>query len=372
MNNLPTENLEVKTDNEVYKCPSCGSNMAFNPDTNTLSCDYCGNHIAIAGQNTATELDFFAASDVDNSWQAESKVVHCANCGANTVVDINDIARVCPFCGSPSVENTDQLVGMKPTAVVPFKVGKEAALSKYITWIRRKAYVPSIIKKELPNPNFHGIYMPAWTYDASTFSTYDGRFGERYTVTVGSGKNRRTVTKIRYYNVRGTISNDFDDILITASSRFDQKQLDHIAPFNTNQSKEYDKRYLAGFSAEHYSVSVKKGWDSAKKKMENTIRNNIIRKYRPDVISYLNVRTHYDKVKYKYVLIPLWKCTFQYANKEYGFIVNGENGKITGKYPISVPKVVLTVAIFIIIIIGALLIFSYLSGNNTDYMYFLK
>ncbi|HHU80075.1 MAG TPA: TFIIB-type zinc ribbon-containing protein [Acholeplasmataceae bacterium] len=367
MNKEQNENLEVKTDNEIFKCPGCGSNMFYDPDHETLSCDYCGSQIAIDGQTNVNELDLFTASDDDNSWEAETKVVHCDNCGANTVVDINDIARVCPFCGSPSVGSSDERAGMKPTSVVPFKVSRDEALNKYTSWIKRKTYVPKTVKNELPNPIFNGIYLPTWTYDANTISSYKGRFGEHYVTTVGSGKNRRTVTRTRYYYVNGTISRTYDDILISGSTRLEQKRLDKISPFNTNVSKEYDKRYLAGFSAEHYTINVRSGWDTAKKRIEEDIRSSIIRKYRPDVVSYLHIKTHYENITYKYVLVPLWLCTYKYNNKEYGFMVNGENGKITGKYPISIPKVLLTIAIFIIIIVVALIIYGLISENNQMY-----
>ena len=76
---------------------------------------------------------------------------------------------------------------------------------------------------------------------------------------------------------------------------------------------------------------------------------------------------HYENITYKYVLVPLWLCTYKYNNKEYGFMVNGENGKITGKYPISIPKVLLTIAIFIIIIVVALIIYGLISENNQMY-----
>jgi DNA-directed RNA polymerase subunit RPC12/RpoP len=355
---------EVKTDNEIFKCPSCGSNMSFDPVSDMLSCSYCGHKIAIDGKTNEKENDFFALSETDNSWAADTKVVHCQNCGATTVVDINDIARVCPFCGSPSVETTSEAAGMKPTTVVPFKVSYDGALQDYRSWIKRRFYVPRAVKKNIPNPNLHGIYLPSWTYDADTFSSYNGQFGEHYTVVVGSGKNRHTEIRTRYYFVNGTISNLFDDVLISSSTRLEQQKLDGIAPFNTNESMEYDRRYLVGFSAEHYTIDVKNGWIIAKRKIDDSIKRSIINKYHPDVVSYLNVKTMYNKITYKYVLIPLWLCTYKYKSKEFGFMVNGESGKITGRYPISAGKVIVTILFFILIIMAALLIYSLSTEGN--------
>ena len=54
--------------------------------------------------------------------------------------------------------------------------------------------------------------------------------------------------------------------------------------------------------------------------------------------------------KYKYVLLPIWIGKYQYNKKDFGFIVNGENGKVAGKYPVSAIKVVFTVLIILILI----------------------
>ena len=40
-----------------------------------------------------------------------------------------------------------------------------------------------------------------WCID--TLSTYKGRLGKKYTVVVGSGKNTRTETRIRYFSISG-------------------------------------------------------------------------------------------------------------------------------------------------------------------------
>jgi Ni,Fe-hydrogenase I cytochrome b subunit len=69
-------------------------------------------------------------------------------------------------------------------------------------------------------------------------------------------------------------------------------------------------------------------------------------------------------------LWPLWLCTYKYNTKEYGFMVNGESGKITGRYPVSVAKVIMTVLIFLLIIVAAVVIYSlYMKDNSNDYYY---
>ena len=84
----------------------------------------------------------------------------------------------------------------------------------------------------------------------------------------------------------------------------------------------------------------------------------ILSKYTYDVIDYLNVNTSFDKITYKYVILPVWICNYSYNNKKYQFMVNGETGKIVGKTPVSPIKVTALVFVIIAVIILAMLYFG--------------
>ena len=75
------------------------------------------------------------------------------------------------------------------------------------------------------------------------------------------------------------------------------------------------------------------------------IRQCILSQYRYDVIGYLNVNTGYSDIRFNYTLLPMWLCGYKYRDKLYRFIVNGRTGKSTGKSPVSVVKVLITVAV---------------------------
>ena len=346
------KNVNLDVDNcktEDYSCPSCGAPLSYLPEKGALHCEYCGLEITLDGKAGKEENDFFEGTKEDNSWGEETKVVHCDNCGANNIVDTNAISITCPFCGSNQVVETNELVGIKPHRVIPFQISESNTKQNYSLWIKKKFFVPSKVKKNIPKLVLRGVYLPIWTFDSNTFSIYDGKLGKHYTRTVGSGKNRRTITEVRYFYVRGSKQVTFDDLIVNAGSKISQSEINAISPFNTNNSYEYDKRYLAGFSSEHYVVRLNMGWDNAKIRMNAIIKREILRGYNHDVVSYLNVNTTFNSIKYKYVLIPIWIGTYKYANKDYRFISNGETGKITGKVPISIAKV--SILIFIIMLI---------------------
>ena len=323
-----------------------------------LCCKYCGFEINVDGKISDEEYDFLNSNEEENTWNLESKVIHCDNCGANTVIDTNEISFCCPFCGSNSVAETNQLSGIKPHRVVPFKISNESSISNYSKWLKKKFFVPKKVKNNIPSLKLRGVYLPVWTFDTNSFSFYKGRLGKHYTTTVGSGKDRRTVTKTRYFYISGTQNVNFDDLIINAGSNISQNEINQISPFNTNDSYLYEKKYLVGFSAEHYTIKLNTGWENSKLIMKSQIERKILSRYSYDVVSYLNVNTTYNNITYKYVLIPIWIGTYKYNNKIYRFLSNGETGKSCGKYPISPLKVTFVIS-FIILLITLFLILLY-------------
>ena len=345
---------EANKNTSDYRCPSCGAPVKYSPEKGVLMCDYCNTEVEVEKILSRVEFDLDEGKLDDSSWSHETKIIHCDNCGANNVYNSNEISMTCPFCGSNQVVETNELAGIKPHRVIPFKQSNLNINENYHNWLKKKFFAPRKIKKEIPNLIINGVYLPIWTFDSDTMSFYSGKLGKRYTRTVGSGKNRRTVTEIRYFHVSGSRAVKFDDLIINAGSKISQEEINQIAPFDTNNSFDYESGFLAGYSSEHYVLRLNKGWDNAKVKMDPVIRREILRRYNYDVVSYLNVNTSYNNVKYKYVLIPIWIGLYKYNNKNFRFIANGETGKVTGKAPVSPVKV--TIVSFLSIILALLLI----------------
>lgn len=348
------EELIEKVETNNYKCPECGAPMGYNPTRDSLSCEYCGKVINLSENNSSFEEDFFNVKEEDLNWQNETQVVKCENCGSENVLSKREISLTCPFCSSKQVVSYDAIAGMKPNRVIPFKVSVDNAKEIYSKIMKRKIFAPKKAKQMLLDIAVRGVYIPSWTYDSQTFSSYHGRLGKHYTTTVGSGNNKRTVTKTRYFRIKGTKFVTFDDILINSGKSMAQNDLNRIQPFDTNNALEFEEAYLAGFSAEHYSKDVKTGFKDAKETMDANIRRAILRDYSYDVVDYLKVTTAHEKVTYKYVLLPVWFGTLEYLQKKYRFVINGESGKLSGKFPVSILKVL--ILIFGIIILSIIML----------------
>ena len=348
------------------KCPQCGGVMDFDPSTGNLKCPYCDYEEAIHVQEEApkkaVELDFFAAEHTANQdWGAETRTVLCKACGAESIYDALQTSAVCPFCGSNQVMEANSQDTMAPGGVVPFQISDEQASVLFRTWIKRKWFCPKLAKNSAKPGRFKGIYLPYWTFDADTYSSYQGEYGIQHTREDSEGE---TYTETDWYRTSGTHNEFINDELVLASRNHDVSVLHKLEPFDTENNKTYKPEYIAGFVAERYSIGLKDAWnnamDSIKAKLSRHISDQIRQENAADIVRNVMVTTDYGNITYKYLLLPIWISNFKYKDKIYQFMVNGQTGKIAGRTPLSIPKIVIT-AVAILVLLA---IFFYIKMQN--------
>lgn len=337
---------------KVVKCANCGADMYFDIASGKLRCPYCDTTEGIDANvfDTERSLENFD----ENSLKHESGTItyQCPNCHAKTVMREYDTSAKCPFCGATNILETEDIPGLAPDAILPFKITKEQASTNSLKWVKKRLYAPIKLKKSFMPENLNSVYSPTFTFDSDTYSSYEGRLGKHYTETVGSGNNKRTVTKTRYFNVRGSYSEFFDDILIEVSPKITQKEFEKVGAFDTKNAVEYTKEYIAGHASERYDTGVNAAYEVAKKKMSDRIRAAVLAQYDYDVVDYMNVYTNYKSSTFKHLLVPLWCSAFKYRDKIYNYFVNGRTGKVGGKTPIAIWKVALTVLVIAGVLVG--------------------
>ena len=350
VNQFESEN--TKKDSIFIKCDGCGSNMSFDPNTQTLKCGHCGKKVDFKKNNNVAEISLEEALKVAPKWNDETTTYCCENCGANFNVSKLEVSVICPYCSTTHIVKREDLAGIKPTAVYPFLIDSHEALDLSKTWAKRRIFAPTKFKKNLVENNLHGIYMPFFTFDSDTVSQYEGRLGERRTRTVKNSKGQtRTETYIVWHHVSGTFAKFFDDVSISAGD-ISQKDLDKLQPFKKETICVYENKFLSGYSAKHYSREIKDCWNDAKQVIDEQLRQDILHYYGYDVIDYLNLSTIHNSVKYKYVLLPVYRLNYRYNNKDYPVLVNGNNGKVTGKSPISPLRVIIATILALILAVG--------------------
>jgi hypothetical protein len=350
---------------DSFLCPSCSGNMSFDPATQTLKCNFCGYKAEI--QKVSQEINEYDLSSFNEQslppLNEMKYTIKCEHCGGITHLEQFQTASKCVFCGSNQVISIKDTPGIKPESLIPFKRSKEETIELINKYLKSKWMAPRNLSKSFITDSLQGIYVPFWHYDADTFSPYTALRGDYYYVTrtVGTGKNKRTVTErhTRWTPVAGNYSNFFNDVEVSASGTKNASTFERVFPFNYKGLVVYDKQYLAGFVAEHYAVTLKQGWSTAQRKMQQAISFAIRRQIGGDTISNLSYKTQYSNTKFKHLLLPFWLCVYQYNNKKYSLTINGQTGKISGTSPVSPYKVlVIILSVILLITIFAIVILS--------------
>lgn len=347
-------------DEHRFPCPNCGSDMRYAPAEGKMICDHCGNEEPIevsdgpwGGGVAMVENDFEAAvrGEVAASEMEETRVSSCPNCGAQVQFDGADHSQECPFCATPVVADTGTHRHIKPKGLVPFQLTEREAHKAMNDWLHGLWFAPGGLKEYArKDSSLDGIYVPFWTYDADTATSYRGQRGTAYYVTVkGPDGKPRQERRIRWSRASGRVSRFFDDILVLASKSLPKRYTDALAPWDLSGLAEYRPEFLSGFRAEGYTVELDEGMQEARAIMDAQIQRDIRRDIGGDAQRIDSMNTHVDNVTFKHILLPVWIAAYKYRGQSYRFVVNAQSGKVQGERPYSWGKIALAV-------IGALVV----------------
>ncbi|MFW6337146.1 MAG: primosomal protein N' (replication factor Y) - superfamily II helicase, partial [Phycisphaeraceae bacterium] len=339
-----------------FSCRKCGATLRWDPGAGAVSCQYCGhtNPIPETG-GEVEELDFHTYIDQlqqEGDELAQMEVVasvHCDGCGADVEPPADTSAFDCPFCGAAISTRGQSKRLIKPRSLLPFQVPADKARELYRDWIKKLWFAPNKLKKYARAPGkLQGIYVPYWTYDTKTTTSYTGRRGEHYYVTrtvrdsKGNTRTRR-VRKTRWYPASGVVFNDFDDILVLAAHSLPTDKVEKLEPWDLGNLAPYDPQYTAGFRVQRYQVDLPEGFENAKQQVQSDIDRDIRRDIGGDVQRIHSKNTRYDDVRFKHILLPVWISSYRFKGKVYRFVVNGRTGEVQGERPWSAWKIALAV-----------------------------
>lgn len=353
-----SEELESKINisSSNAKCKNCGSNLKFDPKTQSLICPNCESEFPFDKKQEEIKHPVEEGKHNDNnkahaSWASDMKVVKCGTCGAEIMLSGLEISKSCPYCGSDYVSEESLLPGLKPDCIVPFMFNENDAGDKFIKGIKKKFFAPRALKKKLPQNKIHGIYVPSFTFDAESETNYKGLLIKKETHTDSKG---RTTTYTRRIPISGVQRCSHVDYVEEDSSKINSKQMTGILPFNFKQSFVYDSNFVRGYSMEHYDESFSNCYERAKKGMTEVIRQAILSKYDYTSVSYLNMDVNFSNELYSYRMLPIYSFEFDWKQKKYMVLMNGQTGKVGGGYPKSGLRIFLVA--FVAIALIALLI----------------
>jgi len=356
--------MTTEVEDHNFPCHTCGSDLRYSPGTALLHCDHCGAEETITNRGvwkkqSIRELNFRKAvkNQLPEQDMEELRTATCVNCGAHVEFEANVHSTECPFCATPLVTDTGTDRQIKPKGVLPFQLAEKEARTRMTDWLGGLWFAPNGLKDYArKGRKMQGIYVPYWTYDADTKSSYTGQRGtiyyetRRVAVNV-NGKRRmqtRRVQRIRWMPTSGRVARFFDDVLVLGSKSLPKKYTDALAPWDLSALEPYRPEYLAGFRAESYTVQLDEGYKEARDYMNRMIVRDVKFDIGGDRQKIGSLDTTVGTLTFKHVLLPVWMAAYKYRGKTYRFVVNGRTGTVQGERPYSAWKIAFTVGLGLI------------------------
>ena len=321
----PKKNGEGKLSAESVKCPTCGSNIVYEPELGSMMCRNCGNIYSPDTMESrgslgiSKEHDYMGDSDVSGDDKKRHEIV-CNSCGATLIADENTMSTMCPFCGSPALITRRMTREFKPDYIIPCKIDKDQAKDIAKKWLDSRQYVPWGFKNKCRLTNMTALYVPFWLLDCVVHSEMGG--------TGKIGGRALEVNAKMAYHVKGV---PFD-----ASVKIANKLMEAIEPYDYKDMVRFESKYLQGFYADKYD------------QVPTDITNRIVRridKFSRDEIGLISHRyqefevrseknlTWMSDASVKYCLLPVWFMTVEFEGSTYQFAINGQTGEASGQVP---------------------------------------
>ena len=357
----------------VFPCPSCGADLVFHIGQQAMKCPYCGYEEAIVlpAEAEVKERDFDEMlrslrehHDKDRHSYEGMKELRCGSCGGTVVFQGSLTSSACPYCASPiQIDRAEQAKDrIAVDGVLPFLVDHDKAARNLAAWVKSRWFAPNEFKKYSELGSFRSVYASYFTFDASANTDYTGERGTTYTVTVGSGDNRHTETRVRWTYVRGRVHNSFDDLPILANTGLDETKVAALEPWPTERARPYSAEYVAGHLARTYDRTAEQCFEPARQRMEGEIDRTVRRDIGGDRQRVHSQNIQWYDMRFKYLLMPIWLLTVIYEGKPFQVCINGVTGEVQGRRPISKIKVAFAVLVALIVIVGVVILYQSRGG----------
>lgn len=329
-----------------YKCPCCGAGLLFRGDSQQLTCEYCDNSFDLetvrafnASESQETSEEFQWDQEPSERWsdaeESRLNVFICPSCGGEIMTEETTAASFCPYCDNPTIMPGRLSGGMKPDAIIPFRMSKEDAKEAFRKLCKGKPLLPGMFTKEQRIEKITGIYVPFWLYDCC--GNFDGNYNATRIHTWADANYNYTRTE--HFLLKRGARADFQGIPMDGSSKMDNTLMESIEPFDYSQLQSFDMAFLSGYLADKYDVPSDQGKQRVKERVENAFDAQL----QSSFLGYSTVvptscQLKIDHSKARYALMPVWILNTRYRGKLYTFAMNGQTGRMTGSFPISPQK----------------------------------
>jgi ribosomal protein S27E len=298
------------------------------------------------GEGTIVERALEDVGSAARGLGVDVRAARCGNCGATVCFSTSSTAERCVYCGSSNVlAQAANRNALRPESLVPLDLSRAQVEERFRKWLKSLWFRPNELRKT-KDFDALGIYAPFWTFDCRVHSDWSADAGHYYYVSVprmvrvGNRTQMQMVQerRIRWVPAWGQRDDAYDDQLVCAS-KLPAGLVAALGGFDTKALVPYRPEYLAGWHAEEYQLDLEQGWTQAQAVVVETQRGRCAGDVPGDTQRNLRVKNAIGGVRWKHVLLPVWSLQYRFRGTTYTVLVNGQNGCVAGKAPISWAKV---------------------------------
>jgi len=322
----------------LQKCSICGAIL----DEEDLFCANCGTE-APGGRSGADGRTLKATNNFT-----------CDGCGASMSYDASAQNLRCPFCGSEKLHAQHDAKVLAPEAICPFGTTRDQAQEALKRFMGGSFLRPGDLVQLSRLTRLTQVYVPYWIFSATAHTHWTADTSQ---VPAGA--------RASWYPISGDHEQHYENILVGASGALTPAETHALCPFDLGQAVSPDQVDLANVVYEPFLVQRKYARPQAIAGFEQ-MELAACRELVPGSARNVHVAVLLEGLIGRPVLLPIWIMAYQYRDRTYRFLVNGQSGRHTGEAPFSYAKLaaVIGISIAALLLLGlAMLICGGLAGR---------
>lgn len=300
-----------------FKCVNCGGNVVYDPKSGHMLCASCH---SVDTEEIVKQEDSYS----------------CPSCGGKLTVNEFTSATKCEYCGSYNIIDEKIVYPYGPDLVLPFRFTKEQATELLRKEFKDRLFCPNDFLSERTLENLEGDYVPFWMYSYNTHAVWDG-IGTKVRTWISGNTEYTETSKFQVYR---EMNIDFNRIPVDASIKMPDRIMDIMEPYEYKDLEKFQPKYMSGFTAETYNQTPDALEDRAREKANKDTEDFL----RSSMVGYDSLTPSRKDLQHRssareFAMMPVWKYVYRYHNTDYEYYINGQTGKVYGKLPKSVGKI---------------------------------
>jgi hypothetical protein len=322
----------------LQKCSNCGAIL----DEEDLFCANCG-----------TEAPGHAGAGQGTTFKSTNNFT-CEGCGASMSYDASAQNLRCPFCGSQKLRADKDAKVLAPEAVVPFATAREQAQEALKRFMGGSFWRPGDLVQTSRLTKLTQVYVPYWIFAATAHTHWTADTSQ---VPLGA--------RASWYPISGDHTQHYENILVGASGALTPAETNSLCPFDLAHAVPPEHVDLSNVVYEPFLVQRKYARPQAIagfEQMERSACQSLV----PGSARNVHVAVLLEGLVSRPMLLPVWIMAYQYRDRTYRFLVNGQTGRHTGEAPFSYAKLaaVIGISLGVMLLIGlAMLVCGGLAGR---------